>query len=71
MGHWDAQVTIRLASGVVKRDDDFKYLGSWLIDSTKDFNVRKALAWKACLRLVKIWKSSKISRRLKFTLFRA
>ena len=36
--------------------DNFKYLGAWMTSSEKD-NVRKALAWKACQKLAKIWKS--------------
>jgi len=62
---------IRLASGVLRRVADFKYLGSWLMNCTKDFEVRRALAWKACTRLIKIWKSSTISRDIKVNLFRA
>ena len=46
-------------SGVnIKRVEDFKYLGSWIMDSEKDFNSRKALAWVACNRLEKLWHSS-------------
>jgi hypothetical protein len=36
-----------------------------------DFEIRKALAWKACIRLVKIWKSNSISAVVKIKLFRA
>jgi hypothetical protein len=57
VGRWDTgPVVLNLASGPIKQVDDFKYLGSWLRDSAKDFRVREALAWKACTRLVKIWK---------------
>ena len=51
--------------------NDFKYLGSWLSDSTKDFRVREALAWKAWTRLVKIWKSKLFNRAMKLKLFLA
>ncbi|XP_072048468.1 uncharacterized protein [Amphiura filiformis] len=47
--------------------DDFKYLGAW-IGSEKDFNIRKAQAWRACNSMNKIWKSSP-PRNLKTKLF--
>jgi hypothetical protein len=28
---------------------NIKYLGSWLLNCTKDFEIKKALAWKACI----------------------
>ena len=42
----------------IKRVEDFKYLGSRITDSQKDFNIRKALAWDACNKLDKIWCSN-------------
>ena len=62
---------IRVESGVLRRVSDFKYLGSWLLNCNKDFEVRRALAWNACTRLGKIWKSRSISRDVKLNLFRA
>ena len=44
---------------------------SWLMDCGKDVKVREALAWKAALRLIKIWKSKLISRKVKLNLFLA
>jgi len=41
------------------------------MDSSKDFNCRKALAWKAAMRLIRIWKSKKVSRQVKLNLFLA
>jgi hypothetical protein len=64
-------VTHAIGGSVVARVDDFKYLGSWLMNSMKDFEVRKALAWKAATRLVKIWKRKHMSRSLKLKLFLA
>jgi hypothetical protein len=61
-------VSHRIRINLVK---DFKYLGSWLLNCTKVFEIRKALAWKACIRLVKIWKSNSISSAVKIELFRA
>ena len=44
--------------------DDFVYLGSWIGNSVKDFEVRKAKAWSALNKMNRIWKS-KMSRKLK------
>jgi hypothetical protein len=71
VGNWDAPVSLTISSGPIKKVDDFKYLGSWLMDCGKDLKVREALAWKAALRLVKIWKSKVISRKVKLKLFLA
>ena len=59
-------ITIKSRSGdAIKVVQNFKYLGAWMASSEKDLNVRKALAWKACHKLSKIWKSSlKIKIRL-------
>ncbi|MEE8288342.1 MAG: reverse transcriptase domain-containing protein [Nitrosomonadaceae bacterium] len=50
--------------------NDFKYLGSWINSTEKDIKVRKALAWKACNKMTKIWKS-KLKRNLKIRIFQA
>ena len=42
----------------IKKVDNFKYLGPWIDDTANDVKVRKALAWKSCYKLNKIWKSS-------------
>ena len=55
---------------ILKKVDDFKYLGSYIADSQKDFGIRKALAWKACNKLEKIWKS-KLSSNLKVDIFKS
>ena len=47
--------TISTRDGPLKRVDDYKYLGSWLLNSDKDFRVRKELAWKAAKSLYRIW----------------
>jgi hypothetical protein len=48
-----------------------RVFGSCLLHRTKDFDIRKALAWKACILLVKIWKSNCISSAVKIKSFRA
>ena len=42
----------------IKKVDNFKYLGAWIDDTANDVTVRKALAWKSCNKLNKIWESS-------------
>ena len=54
----------------LKEVTDFKYLGSFVADSKKDFLTRKAQAWKACNKLHIIWQSN-ISRKTKLDFFRA
>ena len=78
VGNWEAErsttagTRITLNSGsVLKEVADFKYLGSWLLNSTKDFLVRKALAWSAITRLNRIWKSTVLHRKTKLNLFTA
>ena len=38
--------------------DNFKYLGSWMNISLKDFEFHKALTWKACQKMKKLYKSN-------------
>jgi hypothetical protein len=71
VGNWASPIELRVSTGSINLVKDFKYLGSWLLNCTKDFEIRKALAWKACIRLVKIWKSNSISNAVKMKLFRA
>ena len=62
---------IKSHNGIDLRNvDDFKYLGSYIANDRKDFEVRKGLAWTACIRLQNIWKSG-ISDELKTKFFRA
>jgi len=53
-----------------KKEQDFKYLGSWVDTSYKDLKIRKALAWVAHNKMDKIWKST-LKRDTKINLFRA
>jgi hypothetical protein len=62
---------LRVSTGTIHLVKDFKYLGSWLLNCTKDFEISKAIAWKACVRLVKIWKSNCISSAVEIKLLRA
>lgn len=64
-----APIVIRTRSGdLVEEVKNFKYLGSNMESSEKDFQVRKALAWSSCHKLRKIWKTG-LSRKIILKLF--
>ena len=64
-------VSIKTSTGtILEVVKDFKYLGSWTQSSLQDIKTRKALAWKACNKLTKIWKSN-LPRSAKVKLFQA
>ena len=66
----DPSVEIKTNSGNnLKRVNDYKYLGSYISSSEKDFKIRKALAWSACNKLDKIWSSNLIDNNLKIKVF--
>ena len=65
-----AQSIFSKTGAPIKQVEDFKYLGSFIGDSKRDFLTRKGLAWKACNKLNKIWKSD-ISTKTKISFFRA
>ena len=68
----DPTNSINTISGIaLKRVEDYKYLGSYISSSEKDFKVRKALAWSACNRLNKIWSSHSIDSKLKVKIFQS
>ena len=65
----DYTTPIKSKSGKdIKAVENFKYLGGWMLSTDKDFEIRKALAWTACHKLSKIWKSN-IKKKLKERLF--
>ena len=59
-----------LSNSVLKRVNDYKYLGSFISSSEKDFSARKGMAWSACNDLHKIWVSG-LKDDLKVRFFRA
>jgi hypothetical protein len=69
--HWAPPIELRVSTGTINLVRDFKYLVPWLLDCMKDFEIRNALAWKACIRSVQIWKSNSISSTVAIKLFRA
>ena len=58
-----------LSGNALKRVDDFKYLGSYIMCSAKDFRTRKGQAWNACNKLEKVWRSN-LPNKLKRDLFK-
>ena len=65
----DYETPIKSRTGKdIRRVEKFKYLGGWMSSTEKDFEVRKTLAWTACHKLKKIWKSN-IRRKIKEILF--
>jgi hypothetical protein len=68
---WNDAISITTSSGEIERVEDFKYLGSYLRNSSNDFIKRKELAWVSCIKLTRIWKSETISRKTKLNLFKA
>ena len=67
VGDWGnrKQKSIRIKSGLLNRVEDYKYLGSWLLNSTTDFNIRKDLAWTAIKKLYRVWRSTVINHEVK------
>ena len=70
VGSWTHPVTISLESGRITQVNDFKYLGSYLLNSNNDFQCRKGQAWSAAVRLHKIWYSNTLSRETKLKVFK-
>ena len=59
-----------LSNNILKCVDDYKYLDSHILNSEKDFNIRKGMAWSACNKMGKLRKPS-LNRQIKIRLFRA
>ena len=58
-----------LSNNILKCVQDYKYLGSHIQNSEKDFNIKKGIAWTACNKMSKIWEGS-LSRDFKIRIFR-
>ena len=63
--------TLLIYERPIKVVKDFKFLGAWIRSSSKDFTVRRALAWRAVIALPHIWASPSITNATKRKLFRA
>ncbi len=58
-GEWkveDYSKEIKINEVKIKLVTDFKYLGSQVMSSARDFDIRKESAWKAALSLNRIQK---------------
>ena len=58
-----------LQQKLLKQVDDYKYLGSFISSSLKDFIARKGMTWSACNDLNKIWRSH-LSNKIKLHIFK-
>merc|ERR1712001_159737 len=62
---------VRTLNGTsLKQVEEYKYLGSYISSSEKDFTTRNGMAWSACNDMHKIW-SSQLPNYLKVKIFRA
>ena len=66
-GMRDINITARDLSKL-KQVYGFQYLGAWTDNTEADIKIRRALAWKECNKLIKIWKSM-LPRLIKISLF--
>jgi hypothetical protein len=66
----NTDVAFSLNGQPLKKVDQFKYLGSFVPDSKKDFYIRNNLAWSIFWSLLKIFKSE-LSFKLKYDLLRS
>ena len=58
-----------LQETLLKLVEDYKYLGSYISSSLKDFITRKGMTWSACNDLNKIWKSH-LNKNIKLHIFK-
>ena len=58
-----------LQETLLKLVEDYKYLGSYISSSLKDFITRKGMTWSACNDLNKIWKSH-LNKNIKLQIFK-
>ena len=58
-----------LSGNALKLVEDFKYLGSHIMCSAKDFRTQKGQAWNTCNKLEKVFKSN-LPNKLKLDLFK-
>ena len=78
IGDWSSQKNspngFHIASSngsVLQEVPDFKYLGSWILNTESDFKVRIANAWSAARKLNRIWKNKILPRDIKLRVFDA
>ena len=64
-------IPLTLNGEVIDSVENFKYLGSQMQSTEKDFEVRKGQAWGAYRQLSNIWKSKTTPVHLKINIFKA
>jgi hypothetical protein len=65
-----AAPVLTISDQTIKVVEDFYFLSSWIQSSTCDFVVRRALAWRAAMAMLPIWRTSSVPRWTKRLLFR-
>jgi len=65
----NTQAKLYVNNEPLEKVSDYKYLGVYIKDTLKEFNVRKAQAWEAAKRLKKLWISQTLSRKMKIRVF--
>ena len=63
-----SEAKLRTGDEELEKVEDFKYLGSYIMNTTQDIKVRKAKAWAALNGMMKIWNSD-ITRPVKARFF--
>jgi hypothetical protein len=43
VGNWASPIELRVCTGSINLVKDFKYLGSWLLNCTKDFEILEGI----------------------------
>jgi hypothetical protein len=64
-------VIITVDNKWIAQMQDYKYLGSWIMNSEKDFDTRRGQAWDAITKLDNIWRSKEFSKMMKFMFFQS
>ena len=55
VGDFKADSGLTVVEGPIAWVNDFKGLGSWVMSSRRDFEVRHAQAWQGCKRMYRLW----------------
>ena len=70
VGDFKSDPGLTVIESPIAHVDDFKYLGSWVVSSSKDFEVQRAQATQACKLMYRVWQSS-VSHKMKIRPFQA
>ena len=67
VGDFKADPELTVIEGPIVQTKDFKYLGSWVLSSRRDFEVQRAQAWQACKWMHRVWRSNVTSNITSFS----